>query len=56
MVTVECIPYRNFKEKIQITKELSKQKGAIIETYSNYIYVEIQGREGYGKNTRRTIA
>jgi len=43
MVTVQCIPYKNFKEKIAITKELSKEKGAVIETYSNYIYVEIGG-------------
>lgn len=44
MVTVEVIPYSSFKEKIRLTKELTKTK-ALIEIYSRYIYVEIRGGE-----------
>lgn len=38
LLTVETIEYRNFKEKINITKKyLGKAK---IEVYEDYVYVE----------------
>lgn len=37
-IVIEAIPYRNFKEKINITKKYYAK--AKIEVYNNYIYVE----------------
>lgn len=42
MITVEVIPYRTFRERIRIVKELLQQENTFIEVYKNYIYVEIQ--------------
>lgn len=36
---VEVIPYKTFKERLQLIKELTKQK-CKIEIFNNYLYVE----------------
>lgn len=46
MVTVEVIPYKTFKEKIKLTKELTKAlKPKVIQIYNTYIYIEVGGTE-----------
>lgn len=41
MITVECIPYKSFREKIQITKELAKTvRPYLVEVYPNFIYLQ----------------
>ncbi|MCM8710526.1 hypothetical protein M2651_05735 [Clostridium sp. SYSU_GA19001] len=43
MIVIEVIPYKDFKERIRVIKELLKKKEKItIEVYENYIYVEVQ--------------
>lgn len=45
MQIVQAIPFRNFKEKIRLTKFYIKEK-AKITLYNNYIYIELDdGRE-----------
>lgn len=44
MIKVEAIPYKNFKEKIRLTKDLVKNvKPDYIRVYDSYIYIEIGG-------------
>lgn len=46
MVTVEVIPYSSFKEKIRLTKEITKAlKPKVIGIYNTYIYIEVGGTE-----------
>jgi hypothetical protein len=46
MITVEVIPYKSFRERIRLTKELTKTvKPKYIEIYNSYIYIEIGGTE-----------
>jgi hypothetical protein len=41
MITVECIPYSSFKDKIRITKEIDKMvKPYLVEVFPNFIYVQ----------------
>ena len=37
MVRIECIPFKNFKEKIAITKQYSNCKCEVID---NFVYIE----------------
>lgn len=43
----EVIPYKNFKEKIRITKEYSNYN---IEIYSNYVLVTVKRGYKEGRN------
>lgn len=38
---VEIIPYRNFKDKINITKRFDRQ--ANMKVYKGYVYLEFRG-------------
>jgi uncharacterized membrane-anchored protein len=41
MVTVEAIPFRNFRERIKLIKELTKKnKPDIIEVHETFIYIQ----------------
>lgn len=41
MITVECIPFKDFKDKIRITKEIDKMvKPYLVEIFPNFIYVQ----------------
>ncbi|MEW8956963.1 hypothetical protein [Clostridium sp.] len=39
MIIVEAIPYKNFKQKIEVTKKL-KNKVKILEIDNGFIYTE----------------
>lgn len=43
-LVAECIPYRDFWEKIRLVAEYAYVKRAKVEIYDDYIYVEY--REG----------
>lgn len=45
LVTVEVIPYKDFKEKIRIVALYAGK--AKVQVYDNYVYVERKGRGGY---------
>lgn len=40
-MTVELVPYRGFKERLQLIKELKKQK-CNIEIFNDYLYITKQ--------------
>ena len=57
-MTVEVIPFKNFKERLQLVKELKEEQLKLhvkfkiiltIEAYDNYLYVE---RVPYGFDGR----
>lgn len=45
MIVAECIPYRNFREKIKIVAEYLYGKRAKVEVMDGYVYVEY--KEGF---------
>lgn len=43
-MVVEVIPYKTFKERLQLMKKIQSTQKAKIEIYSNYLYVETNTR------------
>lgn len=40
---VEVIPYKTFRERLQLVKKIQDTQKAKIEIYSAYLYVETRG-------------
>ncbi|MZK54125.1 hypothetical protein [Clostridium beijerinckii] len=43
MIVIEVIPFKTFKERLQLVKEYER-KGKI-EVYSDYVYIEMHEKE-----------
>jgi hypothetical protein len=44
LVVVEVIPYRKFRERIRIVREVLKERPRVVEIHSKFVYIEREER------------
>lgn len=44
VIVIEAIPYREFRERIRIVREVLKERPRMVEIHSEFVYIEREER------------